>query len=213
MSRKILAITILTFCVVGGIEGHYFYKYTHYTPIQTKSVRVSSFSRAEVEAYQLQLRKQLIEERIKAKKVHFEDEQIHCLALNIMHEAAFQPWKGMLAVAVVTMNRVHTPGYPSTVCGVVYQRAFVPKYGKIVCAFSWTCQPRHYIAWNQWEEAMKIAKDVYFKHWTLPGFRNVLNYYSDAINAPNWANREQFVAKIGNQLFYRPVQISENMEN
>ena len=55
-------------------------------------------------------------------------EQVKCMALNIYHEARGESTKGMLAVAYVTMNRVMSPKFPSTVCEVVFQPG----------QFSWT---------------------------------------------------------------------------
>ena len=47
------------------------------------------------------------------------DEQVNCLATNIYWEARNQPTKGMIAVALVTRNRVFDDRYPNTYCGVV----------------------------------------------------------------------------------------------
>ena len=44
---------------------------------------------------------------------------VMCLALAIHYEAGNQPTEGQVAVAEVIMNRVDSPRYPDTVCGVV----------------------------------------------------------------------------------------------
>ena len=49
--------------------------------------------------------------------------EINCLAANIHHEARGESLKGKLAVGLVTMNRTKHKDYPSTVCGVVFQKA------------------------------------------------------------------------------------------
>ena len=59
-------------------------------------------------------------------EVKFEDdlnveEELHCLALNIYHEARGEPELGKFAVANVTMNRVNDARFPKTVCDVVRQ--------------------------------------------------------------------------------------------
>jgi len=75
-------------------------------------------------------------------KLAFEDlapeiqQQIRCLAHNIYFEARSEPIQGQIAVAHVTLNRVQSPLFPQTVCGVVKQR------NKSVCQFSWWCDEK-----------------------------------------------------------------------
>lgn len=66
-------------------------------------------------------------------------QEIECLAQNIYHEARNQGYKGMQAVANVTMNRVKSVKYKDTVCEVVYEK-YRLKSGKYSCQFSWTCR-------------------------------------------------------------------------
>ena len=46
-------------------------------------------------------------------------EELYCLANNIYFESRNQPKLGQIAVGQVTMNRVNSPKFPNTVCGVV----------------------------------------------------------------------------------------------
>lgn len=48
-------------------------------------------------------------------------EEIQCLAEAMYFEARGEGVTGQEAVALVTLNRTKTPGFPKTVCGVVYQ--------------------------------------------------------------------------------------------
>jgi N-acetylmuramoyl-L-alanine amidase len=57
-------------------------------------------------------------------------QQEQCHALNAYHEARSEGIKGMMAVIKVVNNRVKAKGYPSTPCGVIFQRK----------QFSWTHQ-------------------------------------------------------------------------
>ena len=50
------------------------------------------------------------------------DDELDCLAKTISHEARNQPYEGQLAVAQVIMNRVESPLFPNSICGVVHQR-------------------------------------------------------------------------------------------
>ena len=54
------------------------------------------------------------------------DKELHCLSLNVYHEARGEPIQGQLAVAYVTMNRLVSGRYPDSICNVVWQdRQFV----------------------------------------------------------------------------------------
>ena len=48
-------------------------------------------------------------------------EELYCLSKNIYFESRNQPTLGQIAVGQVTMNRVNSPRFPNTVCGVVRQ--------------------------------------------------------------------------------------------
>lgn len=61
--------------------------------------------------------------------------QVECLTDNIYFEARNEPVKGQKAVAIVTMNRVNAPEFPSTACGVVKQQ------DRSICQFTWWCDP------------------------------------------------------------------------
>ena len=58
-------------------------------------------------------------------KVSYEDntkqESVVCLAKNAYFEARNQSVLSQIAVSQVVMNRVQSPDYPNTVCGVVYE--------------------------------------------------------------------------------------------
>ena len=48
--------------------------------------------------------------------------ELQCLAQNVYFEARGESSDGQLAVALVTMHRVKSRRYPSTICNVVWQR-------------------------------------------------------------------------------------------
>jgi N-acetylmuramoyl-L-alanine amidase len=56
------------------------------------------------------------------------DDGLFCMVQNVYHEARGEDVLGQAAVAHVTLNRVRSPAYPDTVCGVVWQKG----------QFSWT---------------------------------------------------------------------------
>ncbi len=73
-----------------------------------------------------------------------------CLALNVYWESRGQPLAGQAAVAHVTLNRVAAPGFPASVCKVVYQG----------CQFGWTCdgRPKTPTDAGAWEQAQAVAR-------------------------------------------------------
>ena len=48
--------------------------------------------------------------------------QLECLTRNIYWEAASEPFVGKVAVAQVTLNRMESGKFASSVCGVVHQK-------------------------------------------------------------------------------------------
>jgi N-acetylmuramoyl-L-alanine amidase len=76
--------------------------------------------------------------------------EAECIAKVIVHEAANQPYKGMVAVAQVITNRMKHPHFPKTACAVVNQ----PRQFFRVDAYnpSRTTQV--------WKTAMEIAHDA-----------------------------------------------------
>ena len=66
--------------------------------------------------------------RIDDLQIEYKSEDLHCLAMNIYHEARSENLAGKYAVADVVMNRVRDDRYPSTVCSVVYQAEHKPSW-------------------------------------------------------------------------------------
>jgi len=121
--------------------------------------------------------------------------EIKCLADNIYYEAATESYKGQLAVATVTLNRVKNKNFPKTFCEVVYQ------HYSGTCQFSWTCTSQKKPIPHLYKIAHDIAIKVIIDNFhleTLPA--NVLYYHSDYIQ-PNW--KLQRVAQIGRHIFYK----------
>jgi spore germination cell wall hydrolase CwlJ-like protein len=124
--------------------------------------------------------------------------EIQCLAKNIYFEAASEPLHGKIAVAQVTMNRVHSQRYPNTVCGVVYQRN--PRG----CQFSWVCEGTKFIRdGDGWKQSLKIAEEVLLLKKKYAILSASTKYYHADYVSPRWAEEKQLVAKIGRHIFYR----------
>ena len=116
---------------------------------------------------------------------------IHCLAKNIYYEARGEPLEGQIAVAQVTLNRVASKQFHSTVCGVVYAYR----------QFSWTLDKDRKIRDRKaWEEAVDLAAAVLTKSIPLPHFP-ALYFHTPQVN-PRWNRGKRVVARIGNHIFY-----------
>ena len=126
------------------------------------------------------------------------DEQWQCLAKALYFEARGETLKGQFAVAEVILNRVDSPRYPSTVCGVVQQG------GKGSCQFSYNCDGARDVMADASaaDLAGRIARVM------LDGAPRQLTYgathfHTRAVN-PDWSHRFERTAQIGAHLFYKP---------
>ncbi len=129
------------------------------------------------------------------------ERQLDCLAKNIYHEAASEPFEGKVAVAQVTMNRVESGKYPADVCGVVYQKNVFME--KVVCQFSWYCENggKAPIRSNEmYQESMAVPKKVLLENFRLDILKDAMFYHADYVN-PNW--KKEKIGKIGRHIFYR----------
>lgn len=126
-----------------------------------------------------------------------------CLTEGLYFEAGSEGREGMVAVAEVIFRRAITPGFPKTVCGVVYNGA--PAYG---CQFSFACdgarvRPRSRALWKStWALAGELLKDregVLATDTTLGATRFHADYVS-----PGWeAEGYEATVTIGRHIFYR----------
>lgn len=125
--------------------------------------------------------------------------QIDCLALNIYREAGIEETQGMLAVALVTMNRVKTQGFPDTVCKVVKQKT------DKVCQFSWVCANRlPRIDAQIYNYTRELATRIFLNHDLIEDFTyGALFYHADYVK-PRW-KKLQVTTKIGRHIFYKPL--------
>ena len=132
--------------------------------------------------------------KIALKKSTKKPSELECLAKNIYYEAGNQDYEGRLAVATVTMNRVENKKFPSTVCGVVYQRS------KSGCQFSWTCGKRGKFYPDLYKKSYAVAKEVLTNKVRLDIIKGALYFHNTSIK-PKWTFAIP-VARIGNHIFY-----------
>lgn len=128
-------------------------------------------------------------------------------AINIMMEAASEPWPGLVAVGLVVRHRAEDDKkrWPRTLRDVILQQK----------QFSWTLSedlrekcldPIKFRGKDVWRfccsAAILTASDLY------PDIVNGANHYfatkgPNAIPAPNWAHGMKEIGSIGNHTFYR----------
>lgn len=120
-----------------------------------------------------------------------EAQELECLAKNIYYEAPDEPYEGKLAVATVTMNRLAHPQFPKTICGVVYQP----------WQFSWTLRPRAITRLRIYQEAERIAREVFFENKRLLSIRNAMYFHNQTVT-PKWSLSMIPIQRIGGHTFY-----------
>lgn len=127
------------------------------------------------------------------------DRAIECLTQAVYYEAATEGADGQRAVAQVVLNRMRHPGFPATVCGVVYQGAELPTG----CQFTFTCDGsllRQPIP-SVWARAKKVALDALSGHVFTP-VGHATHYHADYV-LPYWADSLAKQVQIGHHIFYR----------
>ncbi len=121
--------------------------------------------------------------------------ELEWLARNIYHEARGESWEGMLAVGLVTLNRVASPDYPDTVEEVVKE------YKQF--SWFWDGLSDKVADRKAWKRAKAAAAEVMLNP-DLPlarEFRGVTHYHADYV-APYWAGTKMEVTTIGKHVFY-----------
>ena len=118
--------------------------------------------------------------------------ELECLAGAIYFESKSESLKGQLAVGHVIANRASSGRFPSSYCGVVYQRSqFSLVRGKKM--------PPIARSGMQWKNAVAIAKIVDQKLAPTP-VSKALFFHARRVS-PGW--RLTRVATLGNHVFYR----------
>lgn len=118
-------------------------------------------------------------------------QDIECLAKNIYHEARGEGLHGQIAVALVTLNRVASGKFQSTICKTVYANK----------QFSWTNSGTKRVKdAKAWQDAIAVARAVLTQSIYLPDFKAL--YFHTRQVRPAWAKTKRVVAVINNHIFY-----------
>lgn len=124
----------------------------------------------------------------------------NCLARAVYFEARSESEIGQMAVAKVILNRVKSPNYPKSICGVVYQGS----NRRNSCQFSFACDglPDDVKQPAAWAQAKSIAQRAVAGDTQLGrGMNTATSYHADYVT-PRWAKSLRKVVKIGRHIFY-----------
>ncbi len=132
-------------------------------------------------------------------QAEFEERERRCLSTAIYFEARSEPLQGQIAVGQVIMNRVRSPQFPQTICGVVYQGQMAPG-----CQFSFACDgktdtPRQD---SHWALAQKLARQITSGQVWLPDIGYSTFYHADYVS-PQWKRAMNKIDTIGRHIFYK----------
>jgi len=125
-------------------------------------------------------------------EVEVSEEDLDCLATNIYHESRGEGFYGMEAVARVTLNRLLSPGFPDTICKVVFQ----PRQ------FSWTASTRAVSDSAAYKQAVEIARFV-LMHPEDDFTNGSLFFHTIHIRRPIWTKNLEQSLVVNNHIFYK----------
>jgi spore germination cell wall hydrolase CwlJ-like protein len=117
---------------------------------------------------------------------------LECLAVGVYFESKSEPLAGQLAVGQVIANRANSGRFPSSYCGVLFQRGQF----SFVRGGHW---PKVNRSSRQWQNAVAIAKIV-DQDLKDSAAESALFFHAKRVS-PGW--RLKRVASIGNHIFYR----------
>ncbi len=136
--------------------------------------------------------------RIGARDVESLSRSLQCMTAAIHYEAGNEPLDGQRAVAQVILNRMRSPVYPHSVCGVVYQGS----ERKTGCQFTFTCDGSlaRVPSAASWARAGAVAAAALSGYVYAPvGWAT--NYHADYV-VPYWASSLDKLGTIGRHIFY-----------
>ena len=140
------------------------------------------------------------------KLTKVEKQQVECLAQNVYYEAGYEPTKGKIAVAMVTLNRVHSGLYPKSICGTMTQKI------EETCQFSWYCDDYKRVKAASYrytknekqafEHSRSIALYTYLNYKYIKDVTHGALFFHTKDITPGWKN-VRVTTVIGNHIFYR----------
>lgn len=114
------------------------------------------------------------------------ESDVYLLARLVYGEARGEPYKGMVAVAAVVLNRVESSKFPNSIAKVIYQSG----------AFSVVNDGQINLAPNQ--QSLSAARDA-LNGWDPSG--GALFYYAPSKTSNQWIRSRPYICTIGGHVF------------
>jgi spore germination cell wall hydrolase CwlJ-like protein len=132
-------------------------------------------------------------------QAEFETRERRCLATAIYFEARGEPTRGQIAVGQVILNRVRSPQFPETICGVVYQGQMAPG-----CQFSFACDGKtdNPKPGAQWDLAQSLSRKITSGQVWLAEVGYSTYYHANYVS-PGWVGDMSKIDSIGRHIFYK----------
>uniref|UniRef100_UPI0025D089B4 cell wall hydrolase n=1 Tax=uncultured Caulobacter sp. TaxID=158749 RepID=UPI0025D089B4 len=124
---------------------------------------------------------------------------LNCLTQAVYYEAGFEPGEGQMAVAQTVINRMRHPGYPKSICGVIYEGAA----RTTGCQFSFACDGSLARAPPPalWANAQAVARRA-LNGFVFKPVGVATHYHADYVS-PYWAPTLVKLKQFGQHIFYR----------
>ena len=124
---------------------------------------------------------------------------LNCLTQAVYYEAGFEPGEGQMAVAQTVINRMRHPGYPKSICGVIYEGAA----RATGCQFSFACDGSlaRVPVPALWANAQSVARRA-LNGFVFKPVGTATHYHADYV-APYWAPTLVKLKQFGQHIFYR----------
>lgn len=117
--------------------------------------------------------------------------ELECLVKVMNHEAGGEGIRGQKAVGYVVMNRTKSGKFPSSVCGVIYQKS---QFSNITRAKA--------IPVNKYNALKSVAQDILSGYSRINDPTSGSLYFHNVHVFPNWRNLVRTV-QIGGHIFFR----------
>lgn len=140
------------------------------------------------------------------KLTKVEKQQVECLAQNVYYEAGYESTRGQIAVALVTLNRVHSGKYPRSICATMTQKI------EATCQFSWYCDDYKRVKAESYRytkrekevfaHARSVALYTYLNYKNMKDVTHGALFFHTKDITPEWKN-VRVTTTIGNHIFYR----------
>jgi len=126
--------------------------------------------------------------------------QWRCMAEALYFEARSEPVIGQFAVAEVILNRVDSPRFPNSICGVVLQGS---GNGRYRCQFSYSCDGKLEIINEKkaWAKVGKVAR-LAIAMDRRPLTHEATFYHTNYVS-PSWSKKFPRTVTIGVHHFYK----------